>query len=114
MTILRPCELMEYEWHPNNKNSFCLNTSKCSLPKTLKYKKDLCFSFGYGNRTLVYVRKNSLPNKILTDSSPKEYLSYSHYNSDNSASPSTKKIKKCNSEQERNPDTGRCRKVQIK
>jgi len=55
-----PCELMKYDWDVNNpQNKFCLNHSKCNLRSISKSTdSDLCFSFGKGIRTVVYVKTN--------------------------------------------------------
>ena len=55
-----PCELMKFEWDVNNPNNkFCLNHDKCNLRNiSNSTDKDLCFSFGKGIRTLVYVKIN--------------------------------------------------------
>jgi hypothetical protein len=60
---LLPCELMKFDWRVNNKDSkFCINPKLCKLDILKLHndpleKKDLCFSFGNGKRTLIYVKK---------------------------------------------------------
>jgi hypothetical protein len=53
-----PCELMKFDWDVNNPNSkFCLNHARCNLRSISKStNKELCFSFGKGIRTVVYVK----------------------------------------------------------
>jgi hypothetical protein len=55
-----PCELMKFDWNVNDKNyRFCLNRALCKLNKLDKTdEKSLCFSFGKGRRTLIYVKMN--------------------------------------------------------
>ena len=50
-----PCSLMKYHWDLNKDEEFCLNQKQCKLDFVID-KKDLCFSFGKGERILVYVR----------------------------------------------------------
>lgn len=69
-----PCSLMKYNWDLKKDESFCLNQKTCKLDFLYAYLKlDLCFSFGRGERCLVYVRitdenikkgNNSIPSKI--------------------------------------------------
>jgi hypothetical protein len=54
-SVISPCSLMQYDWNIKNKDSFCLDVKKCKLASIIK-DKGLCFSFGKGNRLLVYVR----------------------------------------------------------
>ena len=50
-----PCSLMNFNWNLRKNEEFCLNSKLCKLD-FVKNKKDLCFSFAKGDRTLVYVR----------------------------------------------------------
>ena len=58
-----PCELMRYDWDVNDPNKkFCLIPRMCNLPSISKTTDtELCFSFGKGIRTLVYVKVKSQP-----------------------------------------------------
>jgi len=50
-----PCELIKHDWEVNNKNDeFCLNPITCKLDNI--NSKNLCFSFGKGDRTLIFVK----------------------------------------------------------
>jgi len=75
--IVSPCALMPYEWNLNNTDSFCLNVKQCKLT-FIKKDKGLCFSFGKGNRLLIYVRiiEDKVDNKEISD----DYKSLSHLN----------------------------------
>jgi hypothetical protein len=55
-----PCELMKFDWDVSNPHSkFCLNPARCKLPTIDKtVNNDMCFSFGKGKRTLIYVKTN--------------------------------------------------------
>jgi hypothetical protein len=68
-----PCELMKFNWDVNNPNNkFCLNHNECGLRNISKSTdKDLCFSFGKGIRTLIYVKMNK-DYKSLDIKVPKE------------------------------------------
>ena len=56
---LLPCELMKFDWDIKNPHDqFCLNHTTCSLDKIQYPGGNLCFSFGKGDRTLIYVRKS--------------------------------------------------------
>ena len=61
---LLPCELMKFDWRVKNKDSkFCINPNFCKLDILKKYNDPmentgLCFSFGIGNRTLIYVKQS--------------------------------------------------------
>lgn len=60
---LLPCELMKFDWRVNNKDSkFCINLNLCKLDILKQHndsmeKKNLCFSFGISNRSLIYVKQ---------------------------------------------------------
>ena len=60
---LLPCELMKFDWRVKNKDSkFCINPNFCKLDILKQHNdpmenKGLCFSFGIGNRTLIYVKQ---------------------------------------------------------
>ena len=60
-----PCSLMKYDWDLRTDNDFCLNSKKCKLDFEID-KKDLCFSFGKGERILVYVRIDDFETPKLT------------------------------------------------
>ena len=61
-----PCELMKFNWFVNKDEAFCLNSKMCKLDK-VKKDTDLCFSFGKGQRTLVYVKMNETYKSIDID-----------------------------------------------
>lgn len=56
----KPCPLMKYDWLKQDINDYCINREKCGL-KILNEAKydDVCFKFQHGQRTYVYVRKQS-------------------------------------------------------
>ena len=72
-----PCELIKHDWEVNNKNDeFCLNSITCKLDNIDPAK--LCFSFGKGNKTLIFVKteKNFISNdKNISNSSSSLYPS---------------------------------------
>lgn len=55
-----PCSLINYDWDVRKNQEMCLNPYDCELNFTYNIKRvnDLCFSFGSGNRYLVYVQKS--------------------------------------------------------
>ena len=54
-----PCELMPFEWDLHTEQEFCLNTNKCKLNIGNSFdKKQVCFSFNKGERTLIYILKD--------------------------------------------------------
>lgn len=59
-TTETPCALINYNWDIKKDEEYCLNPNDCKLNLNLNIKKinDLCFNFGKGNRTLIYVQKN--------------------------------------------------------
>ncbi len=61
-TKTNQCSLIPYEWDLKKNEEFCFNPNECKINLTTNIKKlkDLCFSFGTGNRTLIYVRKNKI------------------------------------------------------
>ena len=58
-----PCELMRYNWDPNNPNAFCLNMKKCKLDGVRDQINDLCFSFNAGLRCLIYVKEERIKDR---------------------------------------------------
>ena len=56
--LTKPCSLMKYNWDLRKTEDFCLNPKTCKLD-FIKDKRNLCFSFGKGNRILIYARTNS-------------------------------------------------------
>ena len=70
---LLPCELMKFDWRVNNKDSnFCINEKMCKLDIIQSNndrieKQNLCFSFGNGIRTLIYVKKLKKDIKSIDD-----------------------------------------------
>ena len=69
-----PCELMKFNWNVKNNNDFCINKNKCLLDVHSKESineiinkdaKELCFSFNKGQRTIIYVNKNSIDSKKI-------------------------------------------------
>ena len=73
-----PCSLIKYHWDLNSTDSFCLNPNECKLNFKID-KTKLCFSFGKGERILLYVRvdNNDLikTNELSTLTSSKVQLS---------------------------------------
>jgi len=66
------CSLMPFEWNLRKNTEFCLNPYKCNLQLlNPEEKKDLCFSFNKGFRTLVYVRITKDKSEISQKSSIK-------------------------------------------
>jgi len=55
-----PCSLIKYDWDITKNEIYCLNPKKCDIDidKNIKGINNLCFNFGNGNRTLVYIRKD--------------------------------------------------------
>ena len=55
-----PCSLINFDWDVKKNQEMCLNPYDCELSFTYNIKRvnDLCFSFGSGNRYLVYVQKS--------------------------------------------------------
>ena len=108
-----PCELMKYDWDVNNpRNKFCLNHRLCQLPmidKTVKY--DLCFSFGKGVRSVIYVKTNKNFKSLDDDSksSPKKQVSIKK--TVKKTDKTDKKPKECPEGKVLNPLTGRCIKI---
>jgi hypothetical protein len=51
-----PCSLMKFDWDVKKNVEFCLNPVSCKLDKAINKKIQPCFSFGKGDRILVYVR----------------------------------------------------------
>jgi hypothetical protein len=116
-----PCELMKYNWDVNKNKDFCINISKCGLDirsdKSIVDIKDLCFSFNKGDRTIIYVNKNSI---IDTEENKKECpegkvlnpltnrcISIKNINK-LAKNPLSKVDKSCPEGKVLNPKTGRC------
>ena len=57
-----PCSLKTYEWDVRKDETFCFNPNECEmdLMKDIDDIGELCFNFGKGFRTLVYIRENKL------------------------------------------------------
>ena len=72
-----PCDLFKYNWDIKNTNSFCINPRSCQLTNENETSK--CYSFGKGERLLIYVKKNStrtpLTPQQLTALTP-DYISF--------------------------------------
>jgi len=93
-----PCELMEMDWNLKDPNSeFCLNHAGCGLKKVFDYQgRNLCFSFGKGTRSVIYVRKSkrlmkSLDKNVsssyeIKDEKDKKQIKISSTNIDNTSS----------------------------
>jgi hypothetical protein len=102
-----PCELMKFDWDVNNpRNKFCLNHRLCQLPmidKTVKY--DLCFSFGKGVRSVIYVKTNKNFKSLDDDSKslPEKQVSLKK-----TVKKADKKKKECPEGKVLNHLTGRC------
>lgn len=54
-----PCSLKTYEWDVRKDETFCFNPNECEmdLMKDIDDIGELCFNFGKGFRTLVYIRE---------------------------------------------------------
>ena len=108
-----PCELMKFEWDVSNpRNKFCLNPARCQLPTIDKtVNTDLCFSFGKGKRSLIYVKINK-DFKSLNDTlkSSLKKTDNDSKKTDKDAKKTDKDVKKkeCPEGKVLNPLTGRC------
>lgn len=111
-----PCEFMQHDWDPHKDQEFCLNTQKCMLTKATRndYHTKVCFSFGKGRRSLIYVKKKSLAN--LEHLNLPYTPDYRSFNQDISESVSRARVvpavpiahKECKEGQIRNPISKRC------
>lgn len=56
---IHPCSLINHQWDLKKSKDVCLNPNECQIDLKRDIKKigDLCFNFGVGNRTLIYVKK---------------------------------------------------------
>lgn len=59
---INPCSLIKFDWDVRTNQELCINPYDCELSfkYNIKKIKDLCFSFGSGNRYLVYIRKDTI------------------------------------------------------
>jgi hypothetical protein len=77
-----PCSLKTYEWDVNKDETFCFNPNECEMDlyRDIEDISELCFNFGKGSRTLVYIRENKLKEvsdeKINSFKKKKEILEY--------------------------------------
>lgn len=57
-----PCSLKTYDWDVNKDETFCFNPNECEmdLMRDIDDISELCFNFGKGLRTLIYIRENKL------------------------------------------------------
>jgi len=57
-----PCSLKTYDWDVRKDETFCFNPYECELDlmRDIDDISDLCFNFGKGLRTLIYIRENKL------------------------------------------------------
>ena len=130
-----PCQLMEYDWMTEEPSiDFCLNTVHCNIRPLHgnDLNKDVCFHFNKGERTYIYVRDDMYrdENAVTIDSLVDWELDYAKLKKTTrvaNAAPSAKKTKEpkatktkkatpvppkpCPPGQERNPATGRCKKL---
>jgi len=62
-----PCSLINYDWDVRRNHEMCLNPNECELSfkYNIKRVKDLCFSFGSGNRYLIYIQKSKTDTSII-------------------------------------------------
>ena len=107
-----PCELMVFNWDLHNKHShFCLNRTICKLDNIIInndiLKKDLCFSFNKGLKTILYVRTDSTYNSLDFNISS----SLSSISSISSDKIKKDDIKICPPGKILNPKTNRCIKI---
>jgi len=99
-----PCELMKFDWDVNNpKSKFCLNNKLCQLPMIDKtINNSLCFSFGKGERSIIYVKTNKAFKSLDDNPDISKLLSVKK---------TDKKPKECPEGKVLNPLTGRCIKI---
>jgi hypothetical protein len=125
-----PCELMPFDWNIRNASNasndvdgdFRLNTENC-IPERLIYddklEDDLYFNFSKGDRTLIYVRKDTKANTSIdsyVSNSPNKSQEEKILNpimvgglQKNAINKHiVKSPKKCPDGKVRNPATGRC------
>ena len=57
-----PCSLKSFNWDVKKPERFCFNPNECELDllEDVDDIDELCFNFGEGERTLIYIRKNKL------------------------------------------------------
>jgi hypothetical protein len=61
--IQSPCNIVKSNWNvkqtSSDDSSFCININTCKFPKIVAENlgRDLCFNFGKGYRTLVYIKQ---------------------------------------------------------
>jgi hypothetical protein len=99
----RPCELMKFPWDIKTDKDFCINIKNCNLPNATPNdrKTKLCFSFGKGSRTLVYIKKNYVSHNLQQSLvNVPDYQSFADYRSTI--------YKQCPINKIRNPATNRC------
>jgi len=53
------CSLLNHKWDVNKSKKICINPNECQLDlyNDIKNIDNLCFNFGQGDRTLIYVKK---------------------------------------------------------
>ena len=122
-----PCQLMEYDWMTDEPSiDFCLNTADCNI-RPLQgndLKQDVCFHFNKGERTYIYVRDDMYQDEHAVVNSLVDWeLDYAKLNKKKAKAPVTKApvtkapvskapvTKPCPLGKERNPMTGRCKKL---
>jgi hypothetical protein len=99
----RPCEFMKFNWDTKKDIDFCLNRVQCNLPKATKKDKEskLCFSFGKGIRSLIYIKKVHVSRDAYGAMADiPDYQSFGNYKSTT--------YKPCPINNIRNPVTSRC------
>jgi hypothetical protein len=77
-----PCNLMRYNWDIENDEEFCLNVKHCKLDIEDIDKTDLCFSFGKGNRYLIYSKIKNDPEDLYSTALSKTSISISKIKKD--------------------------------
>lgn len=56
-----PCSVIKFDWK-YNEGEFCYNPIKCKLEDNdMRDINDLCFNFINGNKTLIYIKKDKIP-----------------------------------------------------
>ena len=56
-----PCSVIKFDWNYDN-GEFCYNPIKCKLEDDdIRDINDLCFNFKNGNKTLIYIKKDKIP-----------------------------------------------------
>jgi|694.fasta_scaffold00159_18 hypothetical protein len=71
------CPLTLYDWNQLSTDEFCLKYGKCGITKA--NPRNQCFSFGQGNRLLIYVKESESMQSVQMDDTSKHYVSFNSY-----------------------------------